>query len=48
MYANVLQICRQDTIDFAEVSFYFTVAFGDEIRAFALVFFYSPANEHLF
>ena len=35
-------------IDFAEVKFYFTVAFGDEMRAFALVFFYSPANEHLF
>ena len=41
------QILCQGAIYFGEIKFYFLKAFGNELRAFALVSFYSPSNEYL-
>src|SRR5258708_38543483 len=44
---KMLQFLHHNSIHFAEVKFYFTRLFGDEMRAFALVSPYSPPNEYL-
>ena len=41
------QILHHGLVNFAQVRFYFTEVLQEEMRAFALVSLYSPANDHL-